>query len=122
KKRKEFNFPKFFPERYFNFGLAEANTVSAAVGFSARGKVPFVVGSSSFLIGKAWEQIRNGICYSNLNVKIIGLGDEVFEDAALMRSISNMKVFCPASAAEALSVIYALMDDYGPAYVRLSVP
>jgi len=124
------DFSKFFRDRYFNIGLAEANMASCAVGFTIRGKVPFIVGNSTFLTGKAWEQIRNGICFPNLNVKIIGVkngllagqegvGYQALEDVAIMRSIPNMKIICPADYREALGAIDEAAFDYGPTYIRI---
>ncbi|MFH1284227.1 MAG: transketolase C-terminal domain-containing protein [Candidatus Peregrinibacteria bacterium] len=111
-------FLKYFPDRYFNLGLAEANMVSCAAGFCVRGKIPFITGLSAFVTGKAWEQIRDGICYPNLNVKLICVGLAVC-DIAQMRCLPNMKVVCPADYREAAAVFDALLEDYGPTYVRL---
>lgn len=124
------NFARFFHDRVFNFGLAEANLVTAAAGSTVRGKLPFVLGFSSFLTGKAWEQIKDMICYPNLNVKIIGFGSGLSagqggvgmhstSDIALMRSIPNMKVFCPADFYQAVKVFDFIAEDFGPSYVRL---
>lgn len=124
------NFARFFHDRVFNFGLAEANLVAAAAGSTVRGKLPFVLGGASFLTGKAWEQIKDMVCYPNLNVKIIGFGGGLSagqggvgmhstSDIALMRSIPNMKVFCPTDFYQAVKVFDFIADDFGPSYVRL---
>ena len=124
-------FASHFSERNFNLGLAESNMVGASCGFAALGKVPFVVGNSAFLIGKAWQQIRNDLCYPNLNVKIIGFGAgfdngpegaamQCFEDIALMRSLPNMKVVVPSGPREVAGAMEAMMRDFGPTYLRLS--
>ncbi len=124
------NFARFFHDRVFNFGLAEANLLAAAAGSTVCGKLPFVIGSSSFLTGKGWEQIKDMICYPNLNVKIIGFGSGLSagqggvgmhstSDIALMRSIPNMKVFCPADFYQAVKVFDFIAEDFGPSYVRL---
>ncbi len=125
------NFSKFFSERYFSLGLQEANMTSCASGFTVRGKVPFITGFSSFILGKAWEQIRTGVCYPNLNVKIVGTSHGLFsgedgagshslEDLALMRVLPNMKIVCPADYYEAVSAVEAAYLNYGPVYLRLS--
>ncbi|MDP2642243.1 MAG: transketolase C-terminal domain-containing protein [Candidatus Peregrinibacteria bacterium] len=124
------NFARFFHDRVFNFGLAEANLVTAAAGSTVRGKLPFVLGGASSLTGKALEQIKDMICYPNLNVKIIGFGSglstgqggvgmHATSDIALMRSIPNMKVFCPADYYQAIKVFDFISEDFGPSYVRL---
>ncbi|MFA7686006.1 MAG: transketolase C-terminal domain-containing protein [Candidatus Gracilibacteria bacterium] len=124
------NFYLAFPERCFNFGLSEENVVAAAVGFAARGKIPFVIGFSNFA-GKAWEQIRSSVCYPNLNIKFIatnagissgedGVGYQPTEDVAIMRSIPNMKVVSPVDYHEAMSALEQSFDSFGPVYMRLS--
>jgi len=124
------NFARFFHDRVFNFGLAEPNLMAAAAGSTVRGKLPFVLGVSSLLTGKAWEQIKDMICYPNLNVKIIGFGSGLSagqggvgmhstSDISLMRSIPNMKVFCPADFYQAVKVFDFIAEDFGPSYVRL---
>ncbi len=123
-------FTKFFQDRSFNFGLAEANMASSAVGFTVCGKVPFVTGVASFLVNSALDQIRSDICYPNLNVKIIGtaaglsasqdeVGCQAMEDLALMRALPNMKVVSPADYYETASALEAMMADYGPTYLRI---
>jgi transketolase len=124
------NFSKSYPERFFNFGNAVETMFAAAAGFTARGKAPFIVTSALTATGKSWDQIRNYICASNLNVKIIGthagllraeegVFHQALEDVALMRVLPNMKVICPADAMETKSAIEAVIMDYGPTYVRL---
>ena len=126
------SFAQIFPDRHFNFGNAEQNMISAACGFTVRGKIPVVCTSAMMASGRAWEQIRNDICYPHLNVKIIGAypgigGGEggattqALEDLAIMRVIPNMKVLCPADAIETKKMFEAMMNDYGPTYLRLHV-
>lgn len=116
--------------RSFSFGMGYANMLSAAAGFTVRGKVPLVFGLAANCVGRVWEQIRNDIAYPNLNVKIIangvafaggvdGVGSQIFEDLALMRALPNMKVFCPADYNEAFFMLDAMLNDYGPSYLRL---
>lgn len=124
------NFSMGFPERCFNFGLSEENVVSASVGFSVKGKIPFVIGFANFA-GKAWEQIRSSVCYPNLNIKFVatnagisagedGVGYQATEDIALMRAIPNMKVISPADYYETLVATDAAFDSFGPVYIRLA--
>ncbi len=121
-----------FPDRYFNFGNSEENMISAAAGFTVRGKIPFVTSYAMFSAGRAWEQIRNSLAYPYLNVKIVGAGGGIFngdgggtfqalEDLAIMRAIPNMKVLCPADALETKKMVEAMMGDFGPTYLRLPV-
>ena len=63
-------FDQFYPDRHFNFGNAEENMIGAAAGFTVRGKIPLVCTFAMFATGRAWEQIRNSICYPHLNVKL----------------------------------------------------
>ena len=97
---------KACPERHFNIGIAEANMMSIAAGLAASGKIVYASSFAMFAAGRAFEQVRNSICYSNLNVKIcathagITLGEDgathqSVEDIALMRSIPNMQVIQP---------------------------
>jgi len=124
-------FARAFPDRYFNFGNAESNMIGAAAGFTVRGKVPFLCSFSMFITGRAWEQIRNAVAYPHLNVKFVGAfsgilcGEDgatyqALEDVALMRAIPNMKVACPADGVETKQILEAMMNDYGPTYLRLA--
>lgn len=124
-------FARAFPERYFNFGNAESNMIGAAAGFTVRGKIPFLCSFSMFITGRAWEQIRNAVAYPLLNVKFVGAfsgivcGEDgatyqALEDVGLMRMIPNMKVACPADGVETKQVLEAMMNDYGPTYLRLA--
>lgn len=124
-------FGKKFPDRFFSMGISEQDLVDTAAGFAMAGKFPFACSFAVFLTGIAWQQIRNGVAYPNLNVKLIGshggiqLGEDgathqALEDFALMRVIPNMKVFCPADAVETKQIMEAIVNDYGPTYVRLA--
>ncbi|MBN1494352.1 transketolase family protein [Candidatus Peregrinibacteria bacterium] len=123
-------FAQIYPERYLNFGIAESNMVTAAAGMAIRGKVPFACSFAIFATGRAWEFIRNAVCYPNLNVKIVGshagvlTGEDgathqALEDIAIMRAIPNMKVICPADANEAYLAVEEIIKDFGPTYLRL---
>ncbi len=129
-------FKKAFPDRHFDFGIAEGNMVSAAAGMAAAGLVPFASSFAMFAAGRAFEQVRNSIGYPNLNVKIgathggISVGEDgashqCCEDFALMRSIPGMTVICPADDVEARAAVRAAYEHKGPVYLRfgrLAVP
>ncbi len=121
---------KACPERHFNIGIAEANMMSIAAGLAASGKIVYASSFAMFAAGRAFEQVRNSICYSNLNVKIcathagITLGEDgathqSVEDIALMRAIPNMQVIQPCDGKETEEVIRAVKDIEGPVFVRL---
>ncbi|MBW7898062.1 1-deoxy-D-xylulose-5-phosphate synthase [Candidatus Brocadiaceae bacterium B188] len=123
-------FSKRYPERFFNMGIAEANMINTAAGLATCGKIPFVSSFSIFTTGRAWEQIRNTICYSALNVKIVathsgisvgsdGASHQCIEDLALMRAIPGMTVVEPCDAVETRKAILAAVDYKGPMYIRL---
>ncbi len=124
-------FAKEFPERFFNVGIAEQDLITTAAGFACTGKIPFVSTFAMFASGRAWEQVRNTICYSNLNVKIAathggitvgedGASHQALEDISLMRSIPNMTVIVPADAEETRQVIKFASEFKGPVYIRIS--
>lgn len=123
-------FQKAFPERHIDCGIAEANMTSIAAGLAASGMIPFVSSFAMFAAGRAYEQIRNGIGYPHLNVKIcashagISVGEDgathqCIEDIALMRNIPGMVVISPADDVEANKAIHAIADYEGPVYMRL---
>ena len=122
-------FKKVYPERHFNFGIAEGNMVAAAAGMASAGLVPFASSFAMFAAGRAFEQVRNSIGYPNLNVKIgathggISVGEDgashqCCEDFALMRSIPGMVVMSPADDVEAQAMVRAAYLYEGPVYMR----
>ena len=129
-------FKKAFPNRHFDFGIAEGNMMTAAAGMAAAGLVPFASSFAMFAAGRAFEQVRNSIGYPHLNVKIgathggISVGEDgashqCCEDFALMRSIPGMTVICPADDIEARAAVKAAYEFDGPVYLRfgrLAVP
>ena len=129
-------FRKAFPERHFNAGIAEANMMAMAAGAASMGLVPFASSFAMFASGRAFEQIRNSIGYTKLNVKIgashggISVGEDgashqCCEDFALMRSIPNMVVLSPSDNVEAKAAVKAAYEHNGPVYLRfgrLGVP
>ncbi|MDY5212172.1 transketolase family protein [Intestinibacter sp.] len=130
KSTKTGEFAKKFPKRFFNMGIAEQNLVGAACGLSTTGKVPFVSTFAVFATGRAFEIIRNSVCYPNLNVKICathagitvgedGASHQSIEDISIMRSIPNMTVLVPADGIETKKMIFEITKSMGPVYVRL---
>ena len=124
-------FKAVYPERHFDMGIAEANMVSAAAGMATCGKVCFVSSFAMFASERACEQIRNSVCYPNLNVKVCathagitvgedGASHQCLEDLAIMRTLPNMTVLCPADAASARMAVRAAYENDGPFYVRLA--
>lgn len=126
-------FAEAYPDRFFNQGISEGDLMCTAAGLAAVGKIPFVSTFALFASGRAWDQVRNTICYSNLNVKIcpthsgISLGEDgashqAIEDIALMRVIPNMTVVVPSDAVETEQIIRWAVEHVGPAYIRLIRP
>lgn len=124
-------FAKEFPERFFDVGIAEQDLMTTAAGLACMGKIPFVSTFAVFAAGRAWEQIRNTICYSNLNVKIgathggitvgeDGASHQALEDISLMRSIPNMMVIVPADERETMAAVKFAAEHKGPVYVRIA--
>ncbi len=124
-------FAKEFPERFFDMGISEQDMMTTAAGLSCTGKIPFVSTFAVFASGRAWEQVRNTICYSNLNVKIAathggitvgedGASHQALEDISLMRSIPNMVVVVPADEKETIEAIKFAANYKGPVYVRIA--
>lgn len=124
-------FGKEFPERFFNMGIAEQDAMTTAAGLSTTGKIPFVSTFAMFATGRAWEQIRNSICYPRFNVKIVathggitvgedGASHQALEDIAIMRDIPNMMVIVPADCTETREVIKFAAEYDGPVYIRLA--
>ncbi len=123
-------FKNEYPERFINMGIAEANMISTAAGLASCGKIVFASSFAMFAAGRAFEQVRNSVCYPNLNVKVcathagISVGEDgathqALEDVSIMRSLPNMTVLCPCDAVETKYAIKAAIDNYGPFYVRL---
>lgn len=122
-----------FPDRFFNQGISEQDLINTAAGLSTTGKIPFCSTFALFAAGKGWDQIRNTVCYSGLNVKVcpthsgLSLGEDgashqSIEDIALMRVIPGMTVIVPSDAVETDRVIRWAAEYYGPVYVRLVRP
>ncbi len=118
-----------YPERFFDTGIAEGNMMATAAGIASCGKTVFASSFAMFAAGRAFEQIRNSICYPNLNVKIgathggISVGEDgathqCLEDLGIMRTIPNMVVINPCDDVEAKAAVEAAINHYGPVYLR----
>lgn len=123
-------FAKDFPNRHFNVGIAEQNMMGVAAGLAAAGKIPFASTFAMFATGRAYEQVRNSICYPRLNVKIAathagitvgedGATHQANEDISLMRGLPNITVVVPADATETQQAIRWAVEYNGPVYLRL---
>ena len=130
KSTKTIDAKKARPEHHFNMGIAEGNMMAVAAGMAASNKVVYASSFAMFAAGRAFEQIRNSICYPNLNVKVCathagisvgedGASHQCIEDIALMRSIPSMKVFVPCDQYQAKAIVKAVADIAGPCYVRM---
>lgn len=118
------------PERHFNAGIAECNMLGMAAGLAASGKTVFASSFAVFATGRAFEIIRNSICYPHLNVKVCathaglsvgedGASHQSIEDVGIMRTLPNMQIFVPCDQYEAKAVIEHVANIEGPCYVRL---
>ena len=123
-------FAAAYPERFFNMGIAEADMFGVAGGMASCGKTVFANTFAMFSAGRCWEQIRNGIAYPDLNVKVIGghggisIGQDgathqCIEDFGLMRTIPGMTVVCPCDDHEMKCAVAALAEYPHTAYMRL---
>ena len=126
-------FKKAFPDRFYDFGIAEADMICAAAGFAFTGYVPFASTFAMFGAGRAFEQIRNSVAYPGANVKLafthagLSVGEDggshqSLEDVALMRELPGMTVFSPCDASETYKAVKAAIDIQGPVYIRLTRP
>lgn len=130
KSTKTIDFKKAYPERFFNMGIAEQNLMGTAAGLAASGKIPFASTFAVFATGRAFEQIRNSIAYTKLNVKIAathagltvgedGASHQAIADIAVMRALPNMTVLVPADGVETEKAVRAAAEYEGPVYIRL---
>lgn len=124
-------FEQEFPDRFFEMGIGEANMTSFAAGLALTGKIPFTNSFAVFAAGRAFDQIRQGICIPALNVKIVGssaglsdFGDgathQSVEDIAIMRAIPNMTVLVPADGNETRKMVRTMAEYKGPVYLRIN--
>lgn len=122
-------FQKEFPNRFFDMGIAEQNMMATAAGMATCGKIPFASTFAVFATGRAYDQIRNSICYPNLNVKICGshagvtVGEDgathqMLEDINIMKCLPNMKVICPSDDVQTKWAVKKMAEINGPCYIR----
>ena len=123
-------FKKAFPERFFDMGIAEQDMISTAAGLATCGKIPYASTFAVFAAGRAYDQIRSSVCYPKNNVKVCathsgitvgedGATHQMIEDISMMRTLPNMKVFCPSDDIQTKWLIKEISKYNGPAYVRL---
>jgi len=124
-------FANKYPDRFFDIGISEQDMIGTAAGLSLGGKIPFATTYGVFVAGRAWDQIRTTVCYSDLNVKIAGAHGgisvgpdgathQALEDIALMRVLPNMKVIVPCDATEAKKATIAAAKVLGPCFLRFA--
>ena len=122
-------FAETYPGRFFEAGVAEQNMMGVAAGLALNGKIPFVNSYAVFSPGRNWDQLRVSICYSNLNVKIVGAHagisvgpdgatHQALEDLAITRVLPNLIVVAPADKAQTFKATLAIAEHPGPAYIR----
>ncbi len=130
KSTKTANFKKEFPERHINCGIAEGNMMAVAAGIASCGNIVFASSFAMFAAGRAYEQVRNSICYGRNNVKIVathagltvgedGATHQCLEDLGLMRSIPGMVVLAPSDAGSTKAACRFAAEYDGPVYIRL---
>ena len=124
-------FAKEFPDRFFDMGIAEQNMMSTAAGMATCGMIPYASTFAVFAAGRAYDQVRNSICYPNLNVKICathagvtvgedGATHQMLEDLSLMRTMPNMKVMSLSDDTQTKWAIEKVSKIEGPVYIRLA--
>ncbi len=126
-------FANAFPERFFQVGIAEANMMGMAAGFTIGGKIPFTGTFANFSTARVYDQIRQSIAYSNKNVKVcashagISLGEDgathqCIEDMGMMKMLANMVVINPCDFNQTRAATLAIADYIGPVYLRFGRP
>ena len=124
-------FAKKFPDRFFDMGIAEANMIATAAGLATCGRIPYASTFAVFAAGRAYDQIRNSVCYPNLNVKICathagitvgedGATHQMIEDISLMRTLPNMTVISTSDDVETKWAVKEIAKIQGPVYLRLA--
>ena len=133
KSTKSYEFSKTFPERFFNVGIMEANLAGVASGLAACGKIPFISSFATFLISKSYDQLRMGVAFSELNVKVVGshggisVGEDgasqmSIEDFALTTSLPGFVVLNPSDEFCARALVEQTAEYQGPVFMRTGRP
>ena len=118
-----------FPAQCFNFGISEQNKVAAASGMAAMGKIPFVYTTGAFLAYRAYEFIRDDICFQQRNVKIMGMGSwstlgpshHTTEDISALRALPNLTLLSASTPRQLTQMVQAAYETQGAVYVRLGM-
>lgn len=124
-------FANEFPQRYLNVGVAEANMIGVAAGLALEGFIPFCTSFAVFVPGRCFDHIRVSVCQNKANVKLVGShcgfsnsGDgataQSVEDLALMLSLPEMMIICPADANQTKKAVKTMAEKEGPVYLRIS--
>ena len=122
-------FAKEIPERFFDMGIAEQDMIATAAGLATCDKIPFASTFAVFATGRVYDQIRNSVCYPNLNVKICathagitvgedGATHQMLEDINLMRGLPNMTVISPSDDTQSKWAVEEAAKINGPVYIR----
>ena len=123
-------FKELYPHRFYNAGVAEANSIGVAAGLAMGGLKPIVYTIATFVTARCFEQIKVDVCYNDNPVIIVGVGGgfsyagngathHSFEDIAILRTLPNMKIVCPADANEVRGALKAALNQNSPVYIRL---
>lgn len=123
-------FKKEFPNRFFDMGIAEQDMMGASAGMATCGQIPYASTFAMFAAGRAYDQIRNSICYPKLNVKICashagvtvgedGATHQMLEDISMMRTLPNMTVMCTSDDIQTRWAVKEIAKYNGPVYLRL---
>jgi transketolase len=127
------HFAKKFPDRFFNFGIAESNMVGAAAGLASSGKQAWAASFAAFVMCNAYDQLRMSVAFPCLDVKIVGthagisIGEDGpsqmgIEDVGLACSLPNFSVVVPADEPSMMQAVQALARTRTPAYLRAGRP
>ena len=133
KSTKSADFGKAYPDRFFNVGIMEANMVGVASGLAAAGKIPFISSFATFLISKGYDQLRMGVAFSELNVKVVGshggisVGEDgasqmSIEDISLTTSLPGFTVMIPSDEFATRALVEQAADHKGPVFIRTCRP
>jgi transketolase len=123
-------FQEKYPDRLINVGIAEQNLVGVAVGLSLGGYVAVTANAACFLVARANEQVKNDVCYSDMNVKLVGLNAGVsygplasthhaIDDISIMRSLGNIIILAPSDPVETERIFDFALRHVGPVYIRM---